>query len=623
MGLVALLAAPYRWWLPILLWLTAVDTLATWFMFDVFSLPDDGIKAGLVAAFVRRGQTGHYKLDSLQAYVKLLLGCILFYPLVALASAPSLDLWTGFWLGDILGVSLVVPLVFLKKTPEKGALIAESLATSCLLLVSTVALFSIPSLAPVFAYEFPYLLLPLLLWMSTRLPDRVVAFSTIGAAAIAVYNTGHGRGPFLALPISPADQLLMLQAYLLVVTVGPIVLSLGLYERKTASGESWMYTAELKERNKIYRLLFESSGIAIALLQDRSLIQMNRRLLQLFELAAEEDILSLAPKRQADGRLSTEVAEEIYLQSAEKLVSRQWSALKNDGTELELDLSLFPLPGTNVRVLTAIDVTPSRSLLKLLQQERESLATRVEKRSEELSRANANLTVSTRSKQEFVAHLSHELKTPLTAIIAQSETLLEELYGPLTEEQFKGVKEMRDNGERLSRLIIDLLDLNRLEAGQVQLRPQQLRLSDVLQRVLVGIEPIQQRRKLDFQLTGDGAVDLTIDQHCLLRILELILGRAARQTKEGGNFGLRIETWDQLNKLDLTVWDTGSPLTAETVVNLRQPYALRSETENKTETGLGLAVATGYLELLGGDLEVRSSAEGTLITASLPLGNPS
>jgi PAS domain S-box-containing protein len=380
-----------------------------------------------------------------------------------------------------------------------------------------------------------------------------------------------------------------------------------------------LYKRGLERSELSYRALFESSGMAIGVLEDGRLVKANHSLTQLFDLQGNPNLAALSPTLQPDGRLSSAAASELYLKARREKVSTVWWARTQHGEELQLELSLFPLPQTSQVALTALDVTDSQRLLDLLRAERKSLAARVELRSAELLRANAEITQSVRAKREFIAHLSHELKTPLTALLAQSETLLEGLYGSLNPRQEQAIVEMRDSGERLSRLILDLLDLNRMEAGKMEVHPQEIVLGEHLEEAIKVTEPIQNRRGVECQREGDESVTVRADPTLLRRVLTLLLGRAARQTEEGGTFGVRVETWEELNRVDLAVWNTGIPLTQDALNTLFDLYAYRSEGENKAETGIGLAVAANLLRLLHGDLTVNSGDEGTTLTASLPL----
>lgn len=616
-SLVALLFAPFSWWPALLLAITLVDISASRVMFGHWAVPDDALKVGAAAALVRRFEGRFpYSLSTFAGYLKFVACCTLCFASCTFFTAPNREVWVGFWLGDLLGATMIVPFFFLERAPQKRPLRVESVLTVAALFLITTVFFLSPRQSQSFALEFPYLILPLLLWLTLRLPDRVVALATVGVAAISVYGMGQGVGPFVALPIPLEERVLLLQSYLLVVTTGPVLLSLGLYERKSASSAERGFQDQLQSSNLNFRTLFETSAVAIAMLSEDKVVESNRRFQALFALREGDDFLSGAPERQSDGSLSEERRDEILHRSCHELCRTNWTTRLPDGSLAELELHVFTLPESRVRAVTAVDVTESKRLVDTIRAEQESLSTRVEVRTQELREKNLELTASVRAKSEMVGLLSHELKTPLTALMAHTETLLEQLYGPLNDQQVKAVTEMRDNTERLSRLVLELLDLHRLEADQVPTRESVLPLWELVNSVLLPIKEVVERRHLEFQWQGQKEVLVVGDRQVLARVFSLLLGRAARQSSLGTAFGIRVEN-EPPSTLKVRVWDSGAPISAEAARTLIDPYAFRSERENRAETGVALPVAHGLLQTQKGDLSVESNDQGTTILLTL------
>ena len=117
----------------------------------------------------------------------------------------------------------------------------------------------------------------------------------------------------------------------------------------------------------------------------------------------------------------------------------------------------------------AWDITERKQMESALAEERNQLAKRVEERTADLSRANSNLARALRVKDEFLANISHELRTPLNAILGLSESLGEQVAGPLNEKQQKYLSTINESGHHLLALINDILDLAKIEAGQITL----------------------------------------------------------------------------------------------------------------------------------------------------------
>ncbi len=117
----------------------------------------------------------------------------------------------------------------------------------------------------------------------------------------------------------------------------------------------------------------------------------------------------------------------------------------------------------------AWDIIERKQMESALSDERNQLAKRVEDRTADLSRANSNLARALRVKDEFLANMSHELRTPLNAILGLSESLSEQMAGPLNEKQQKYLNTINESGHHLLSLINDILDLAKIEAGQITL----------------------------------------------------------------------------------------------------------------------------------------------------------
>jgi signal transduction histidine kinase len=117
----------------------------------------------------------------------------------------------------------------------------------------------------------------------------------------------------------------------------------------------------------------------------------------------------------------------------------------------------------------AWDITERKRMEVTLAEERNQLAERVEERTGDLRRANANLARALRVKDEFLANMSHELRTPLNAILGLSESLAEQTAGPLNEKQLRYITTVSESGHHLLSLINDILDLAKIEAGQITL----------------------------------------------------------------------------------------------------------------------------------------------------------
>jgi signal transduction histidine kinase len=123
------------------------------------------------------------------------------------------------------------------------------------------------------------------------------------------------------------------------------------------------------------------------------------------------------------------------------------------------------------RLITLHDVTRRKLVEQALAHERNTLTRRVEERTSDLSEANAQLARAARLKDEFLASMSHELRTPLNTILGLSEALQEQVYGPLSEKQLRALHSIEESGRHLLALINDILDVSKIEAGQLSSSP--------------------------------------------------------------------------------------------------------------------------------------------------------
>jgi signal transduction histidine kinase len=269
----------------------------------------------------------------------------------------------------------------------------------------------------------------------------------------------------------------------------------------------------------------------------------------------------------------------------------------------------------------------------------------VEDRTRELQAANVRLEAASRHKSEFLANMSHELRTPLNSIIGFSELLQDPTFGPLIEKQGRYVDHIHKSGKHLLALINDLLDLSKVEAGKLELRPEAFELGDALAAALTEIRPQAEAKRLQLELQVDPAlVTLTADPLRFKQILYNLLSNAVKFTPDGGRVtvsarigsrgeGLGFSEGSRLDPkpstlypgefVELAVADTGIGIQPEDLPRLFQPFTqLKSPFVKRHEgTGLGLALTKRLVELHGGQICGASEGEGrgSTFTVRLPL----
>jgi len=270
----------------------------------------------------------------------------------------------------------------------------------------------------------------------------------------------------------------------------------------------------------------------------------------------------------------------------------------------------------------AWDVTERKQMEDALAEERNQLAQRVDERTSDLIRANSNLARALRVKDEFLANMSHELRTPLNAILGLSESLGEQIAGPLNEKQQKYISTISESGHHLLSLINDILDLAKIEAGQITLDINKVDVQSVCQASLRMVKQLAQKKnqEVTFQM-DDGFGLMYADERRLKQMIVNLLSNAVKFTQEGGNIGLEVHGILEENRVMITVWDNGIGIRESDLPQLFQPFVQLDSGLDRgaTGTGLGLALVAQMARLHGGSVEAFSQpGVGSRFTIMLP-----
>lgn len=239
---------------------------------------------------------------------------------------------------------------------------------------------------------------------------------------------------------------------------------------------------------------------------------------------------------------------------------------------------------------------------------------------DEVQRAYAELQLLEQRKAEFLNAVSHELRTPLTAIIGYTEFLDEGLAGDLSDAQREYVCQILSGTDRLMRLINDLLDFARLEAGAFRLDIGAVEYGPLVQRTVSSVEPLAIRKCIALEVEVSPAIpEVTADPERIAQILLNLLSNAVKFTPEGGRVSVRA--WLQGECVVTEVTDTGVGLSPEAQERIFSKF-YRAPESSKTVpgTGLGLAITKGLVEAHGGDICVESQpGVGSKFRFTLPM----
>jgi signal transduction histidine kinase len=235
------------------------------------------------------------------------------------------------------------------------------------------------------------------------------------------------------------------------------------------------------------------------------------------------------------------------------------------------------------------------------------LEEKVRVRTAQLEAANGKLQELNELKSAFVSVVSHELRTPLTAIRSFVENMVDGMTGPLNEKQEKYLSRMLFNIDRLSRLIVDLLDLSRIEAGRMELRLQPIAVAELVNDVVDGLRSIAGAKSVALEVRHiDGLPPVHADRDHLTQILTNLIGNAIKFTPGGGRVEVRTAPRES-GVVHVSVSDTGCGIAAEDLPKVFDKfYRSASVLPEARGAGLGLAIAKSLVELHGGQIWVDS-----------------
>lgn len=266
-----------------------------------------------------------------------------------------------------------------------------------------------------------------------------------------------------------------------------------------------------------------------------------------------------------------------------------------------------------------IDVTDRVRAEESLRELNETLELQVERRTNELQVALERAESADRLKSAFLATMSHELRTPLNSIIGFTGIVLQELAGPLNEEQSKQLTMVRSSARHLLALINDVLDISKIEAGQLEVLREPFDLDDSIVSVLNTVSPLAAAKELELTTSPFEPVgQVTGDQRRTEQILLNLLSNAIKFT-EHGQVTLCVEADEQW--VAMSVSDSGIGIHADDLQQLFQPFRQIDTglTRKHDGTGLGLAICRRLAVLMGGSITAESTpGDGSTFTVRLP-----
>ncbi len=385
----------------------------------------------------------------------------------------------------------------------------------------------------------------------------------------------------------------------------------------------------LQKSEEKYRCIVETASEGIWIVDEHSrILYVNKQF---------TEVLGMKPDEIIGKRVSDFLDDDGTRFVEQKLAERQRGA--SDSYDFRFQLKNGFAVWTSVRATPLIlngkfvgslamitDISERKKSEDEIRKMNEELELRVAARTSELARLNQELALqnkeverANRLKSEFLASMSHELRTPLNAIVGFSGLMAEGVGGPITEKQERFVGHIKNGARHLLRLIDDILDVSKIEAGRVELTVESFGASEALTEVLPIIKPLASDKKIDIESNIAPDLCLDADRIRFKQIMYNLLSNAVKFTQEG-SVAIGIARGPEC--ATISVSDTGIGIDKrEHEAIFREFYQAGATTRGVREgSGLGLSITKRLVELHGGRIWVESEpGKGSCFTFTLPL----
>jgi PAS domain S-box-containing protein len=300
-------------------------------------------------------------------------------------------------------------------------------------------------------------------------------------------------------------------------------------------------------------------------------------------------------------RLETDILPEV-------LQRGHWSGeavgLRRDGSQFPQDVSLTTFQDGGL-ICVVRDITERHA------------------RDEALRQAKQHAEEASQAKSRFLANVSHELRTPLNAVLGYTELLIDGLYGALPDKAHGVLTRVQVNGRHLLALINDILDLSKIEAGELVIAYEPYSISDLMHAVVNTTEPLARAKGLVLRVSvPEGLPCGNGDERRLTQVLVNLVGNAIKFTDEGF---IDVSAAVDDGRLRIAIRDTGIGISPKDQKLIFEAFQQGTNAEGGSNgTGLGLAISKRIVQMHGGTIEVQSAlGQGSTFTIDLPLATGS
>jgi hypothetical protein len=424
-----------------------------------------------------------------------------------------------------------------------------------------------------------------------------------------------GWGVVLAIPFSDIDSAVsQFERPLTVIALVFLLIASGL---GSFGAKLWR---RLRDTEREARTVIETAQDAFIAFDDQGTIgDWNHQAEYMFGWTPAEamgsSVQKLVPERLREAQWARLLQVRSPRRGAIEEERLEITAIRRSGYEFPAELSIAAVQRGNKRYFNAFlrDITEQQEHRNAIEQKNSEL----DLRNREVERAN-------QLKSQFLATMSHELRTPLNAILGFSELLADTSAGSLTEKHSRWVDHIRKSGKHLLQLINDILDLAKIEAGQVDLAIESFEVSTALPEVISNIRHLAMIKKIRLDIDCSPELQIKADRIRFKQILYNLLSNAIKFTPEGG--AIRVEARTGPACAEFAVSDTGIGIRPEDLDIIFDEFRQVGDTTRgvREGTGLGLAITKRLVEQQGGSIGVESTVgHGTTFTFSLPIADSS
>ena len=351
-----------------------------------------------------------------------------------------------------------------------------------------------------------------------------------------------------------------------------------------------------------------ADGVVHAVTELGFLHSLDKIELELVDRMSES--IALAIRTARDRSRLEELLEEVQRQTEE--LQTQQEELRVSNEELEQQSRALQVSQTQLE--------NQQAELEQINSQLEEQAQSLEHQRDELTRAGAELQRSNEVKSQFLANMSHELRTPLNSSLILAKLLSDNREGNLNAEQIRFAQTIYAAGNDLLTLINDILDLSKIEAGMLDVRPEPIPLPRLIEDMRRTFQPLATQKGLTLELRiADGAPDtIETDPTRLAQVLKNLMSNALKFTERGA---VELAISDGDGQVHFAVRDSGIGIARDQHELIFEAFRQADGASNRKfgGTGLGLSISRDLARLLGGDLKVESApGQGSTFTLSLP-----